>query len=139
MNLDTFESTKKVLSALSLHLGNEETILAALQSMIAAEITGRRIEMKMTQKDLAHVLNVSQSTLSKWESGETNFTLSTLVFIATKLDIEVQSPFVSAPPKTYHSRFSNIVAFYPAGWTTASSPVLLRQTETQTAPLLMEK
>lgn len=138
MNLDTFESTRKVLSALSLHLSNEETVLAALQSMIAAEITGRRIEMKMTQKDLALLLNVSQSTLSKWESGETNFTLSTLVSIATKLNIEIQSPFVSEPPKTYLSHFSNIVVFNPAGWTTASSPVFSQQTETKTALLLKE-
>ncbi len=136
--MDTFESTKKVLSALSVRLNDEEVILAALQSMIAADITGRRIEMKMTKKELAHLLNISQSTLSKWESGETNFTISTLVSIATKLGIEIQSPFVSPPPKTYLSRISNIVVINPAGWTTESSPIIAQQTETMTAPLLME-
>ncbi len=136
--MDTSDSMKTMISALALHLGDEEATLSVLQSMIAAEITGRRIDMNLTQKDLAHLLNVSQSTLSKWESGETNFTLSTLVSIATKLDIELQSPFVSTPPKVYFSPFSNVIAINPKSWTTSYSTAISQGTETETTSLVKE-
>lgn len=136
--MDTSDSMKTMISALALHLNDEETTLSALQSMIAAEITGRRIDMNLTQKDLAHLLNVSQSTLSKWESGETNFTLSTLVSIATKLDIELQSPFVSAPPKAYFAPFSNVIAINHNSWTTSCSTAISQRTETETTSLVKE-
>ena len=120
--MDTSDSIKKLLSAFSLKLGDEEFGLSVLQSLIAAEITGRRIEKGMTQKEFADLLGVSQSTLSKWESGETNFTLSTLVSISCKLGIELQSPFVPAAPKTYQTVFDNVVVF-PASlhWSNSAS------------------
>ena len=96
--MDTSESMEKVFSALSRGMHDEELMLSVLQSMIAAEIIGQRIKKKMTQKELSSLLGVSQSTLSKWESGETNFTLSTLVSIASKLEIDMQPPFVPTPP-----------------------------------------
>ena len=38
-------------------------------------------------------MGVTQATVSKWESGDTNFTLSTLVHIASKLGLKMQTPF----------------------------------------------
>ena len=119
--MDTSESMEKVFSALSRGMHDEELMLSVLQSMIAAEIIGQRIKKKMTQKELSSLLGVSQSTLSKWESGETNFTLSTLVSIASKLEIDMQPPFVPTPPRTYQSKFSNIIVFTPPGWSSPST------------------
>jgi Predicted transcriptional regulators len=136
--MDSFDAMKKMLSALTLNLDDEKTALSALQGMIAAEITGRRIDLGMTQKDLAHFLGISQSTLSKWESGETNFTLSTLVSIACKLDIEMQSPYVPTPPITYQSAYSNIIVLPTNGWNTMSSVLPTRETKTETEPFLKE-
>ena len=109
-----------LLSALSHDMNDEEAVLSVIQSLIASEITIRRIDKHMTQKDFAVMLGVSQSTLSKWESGETNFTLSTLVSIANKLDIEMQSPFVPTPPKVYQGENNNIVSFPASPWQSSS-------------------
>lgn len=136
--MDSFDAMKKMLSALTLNMDDEKTTLSALQGTIAAEITGRRIDLGMTQKDLAHFLGVSQSTLSKWESGETNFTLSTLVSIACKLDIEMQSPYVPTPSNTYQPAYSNIIVLPTAGWNIASSVPMTRETKTETEPFVKE-
>lgn len=103
--------TQELIAALTNSFDDETVVLATLQSMIASEITVRRIKRGLSQKDCARLLGVSQSLLSKWESGDTNFTLSTLVHIAEKLEIEVQSPFVPTPPKVYQTTSSNIYAF----------------------------
>lgn len=130
--MDSSDSLVKLLSAVSKNMVPDTLALSALQGLIAAEITGKRIEKGMTQKDFSHLLGVSQSTLSKWESGETNFTLSTLVAIATKLDIQLQSPFVPTPPKSYQTNTCNIIAFIPQGWHTASSPAAFSDEEIET-------
>lgn len=71
----------------------EDLMLAGLQAMIASEITIRRQEMDLTQAELAEMMHVSQGLVSRWENGDSNFTLKTLVDIASKLGIEMQSPF----------------------------------------------
>lgn len=136
--MDTSDSIKILFSSLARDLSDEDTALSALQGLIASEITGRRLDMNMTQKELASLLNVSQSTLSKWESGDTNFTLSTLVSIAWKLDIELQSPFVPTPPKQYSSPYSNIIVFNPQGWTTTNVTIPSQKPEIGTTSLRKE-
>ena len=117
--MGTSDSMEALLSALTHDMSDNEAVLSVLQSMIASEITIRRIKKNMSQKEFAALLGVSQSTLSKWESGETNFTLATLVNIAGKLGIEMQSPFVLTPPKAYE-RPTNIIVFAPPAnsWST---------------------
>lgn len=136
--METSDSMKNLLSAVSKNLDDDTFVLSTLQGLIAAEITGRRIELDMTQKEFARLLNVSQSTLSKWESGETNFTLSTLVSIASKLNIEMQSPFVPTPSISFPSRSNNIITFNPKGWHSSSSVVFAQETKTETSPILKE-
>lgn len=137
--MDKSDSVKKMVSFFTDHLSTEETMLFVLQSMIAAEVTSRRVEMDMTQKDFAQLLNVSQSTLSKWESGETNFTLSTLVTIASKLDLEIQSSFVPKLPKAYPTSYNNIIDFKPKKqWSSTSSDYTYKKTFTETTSLIKE-
>lgn len=109
--MDSEDRMKTLLDAITKDMDDEDVVLGGLQSMIASEITVRRIKRGLSQKECARLLGVSQGLLSKWESGDTNFTLSTLVHIAGKLEIEVQSPFVPTPPKVYQTANSNIYAF----------------------------
>lgn len=133
--MDTSDSMEKLFSALSHDLSDNELALSFLQGTIAAEITGRRISKNMTQKEFADLLGVSQSTLSKWESGETNFTLSTLVTIAGKLDIEIQSPFVPTPPKNYAPLYNNVIIFpNPIGWSVAGNSKSISYSAKTTEP-----
>ena len=120
-------NTYALLDALSKSMSPDAIMLAGLQGAIAAEICKKRFDLHMNQKEFADYMGVSQSTVSKWEKGEANFTLQTLVQIASKLHMKMQSPFVTAAPPHYsvgqivqfddyktcewHSESSNIAEF----------------------------
>ena len=101
-------------------LDDKAFALATLQAMIAAEISMRRQELNLSQKELAAMLGVSQGLVSRWEKGDANFTLSTLVAIASVLNLELQSPIQPTSIKHYPAGGSNIYRFNPPGWRSAS-------------------
>ena len=102
-----------LLRAISADMSAEDLLLAGLQGAIAAEIAIKRHEKGLSQKDFAALMGVSQGLVSRWEKGECNFTLETLIKIASKLDIQVQCPFVTKVPTRYSSSTDNIVELYP--------------------------
>jgi transcriptional regulator with XRE-family HTH domain len=55
----------------------------------ALEIIKRRVELGLTQKDLAEQASTFQSRISKIESGEHDIRLSTLIDIAEALQCEI--------------------------------------------------
>lgn len=56
---------------------------------IALAIKNERIFRGLTQKQFADFLGVKQAQVSKWESGDHNFTTSTLYYICDKLELEL--------------------------------------------------
>lgn len=74
----------------------EDNLSAAdvLASKALAEISSGilqcRIESGMTQKQFAQFMNVSQGMVSKWESGDYNFSVKSLADIAVKLDLDLR-------------------------------------------------
>lgn len=66
-------------------LSEEEKICADLQASIAIYVHNRRLALGMTQSEFAKALNVTQAAVSKWESGECNFTLSALAKLFSKI------------------------------------------------------
>lgn len=116
------EGEKALLSALSANICAEELQLCTLQGLVAGGISTRRQELHMSQKQFADAMGVSQGLVSKWESGETNFTLSTLVSIASKLGLDMQPPIVPAPPKYSSVAGGDIVQYCPnRSWYSISS------------------
>lgn len=105
-----------LLMAIGENMSAEEMMLLSLQGMIAAEVEMKRTELHMNQKQFAQYMGVTQATVSKWESGDTNFTLSTLVHIASKLGLKMQSPFEPKERKTKSTsvKAANIVDFKSA-------------------------
>jgi len=61
---------------------------------LAIEIIRRRINLGLTQKELADKANTYQSRISKIESSEFDIRLSTLISIAEALDTEVSIKLV---------------------------------------------
>lgn len=108
-----------LLSALSISLSAEDLQLSSLIGTICGEITSQRIKRGMTQKQFAEFMGVSQGMVSKWESGDCNFTLQSLVHIASKLNIPLHSPF--ALEQFSCEVHSNVVNF-PQKWIAYSSP-----------------
>lgn len=97
MNHSEFDS---LVSSITPDASAEELLYDGLCGLIAAEISMKRQSMKMSQKQFADFMGVSQGLVSRWERGDANFTLESLVSIASKLGLEMQSPFKPTPAKT---------------------------------------
>ncbi len=117
-------NTYALLDALSKSMSPAAIKLAGLQGVIAAEICKKRFDLHMNQKEFADYMGVSQSTVSKWEKGETNFTLNTLSQIADKLQIPMQCPFVTtAPPHYNQGQIIHFDDYKTTEWRAESSDV----------------
>jgi transcriptional regulator with XRE-family HTH domain len=57
-------------------------------SDISSKITIERCNRDMTQKEFAKYMGVTQGMVSKWESGDYNFTIESICNILEKLDLD---------------------------------------------------
>lgn len=87
-----------LLSTLASNLSSEELMFVDIASDLAAQIAARRIDLGLTQAELAEKMGKKQGTISKWESGDCNFQLKTLIEIAQKLDLPLTVSFKPAKP-----------------------------------------
>lgn len=108
--MKTNKDLESLLMALTSNLSDEELLLSHLQSDIAATIAEKRVSAGLSQKEFADALSVSQGLVSRWESGDCNFTLQTLVRIAQKLSIKMRSPYSPDRLPHYHS-IENVISF----------------------------
>jgi transcriptional regulator with XRE-family HTH domain len=63
-------------------------------AIISAKIQLKRIENGLSQQEFALLFGVTQGMISKWESGEYNFSVNTLTEICEKLKMEF-TPLIS--------------------------------------------
>lgn len=63
---------------------------------ISARLEMKRLDLGMTQKEFADYMGVSQGMVSKWESREYNFTITTLNELCEKLGL-VFDPIIKEP------------------------------------------
>ena len=68
----------------------EGRLIAEISTMILK----RRKELGMSQAQLAQKLEVSQPMISQWESGEYNYSISTIVKVFDALDLKVSLEFM---------------------------------------------
>ena len=64
-----------------------------MQLMITTTIKEYRIEKELSQKMFAEFMGVTQGMVSRWESGEYNFTIDNIAKICDKLKISPLSIF----------------------------------------------
>lgn len=99
-----------------------ETAKTALHIELSQIIREARKQLNLSQKELAEKMGVKQSMVSRWESGECNYTIDTLVEIADALKLSVQCPLtfdeVSVPvqsvpvrPQSVHTVVSKETEF----------------------------
>ncbi len=72
---------------LAQNLTRTEIDIATTLARISADIELKRYELGMTQKEFAKYMDVSQGMVSKWESGEYNFSIETLFNICNRLGL----------------------------------------------------
>lgn len=85
-----FGDLNDLLSIFEDSLTASDILASKCLANISAAIVKKRIELNLSQKNFADLLNVSQSMVSKWESEDYNFTIKTLADIAAKLDMNLQ-------------------------------------------------
>ena len=66
---------------------------------ISARLEMKRLDLGMTQKEFAVFMGVSQGMVSKWESREYNFTISTLNEICDKIGL-IFDPLIKDPEES---------------------------------------
>ena len=125
------EKMKNLMQTISSGLSDEDLQLSVLQAQIAAEISMRRQALGLNQKQLAEKLGVSQALVSRWETGDVNFTLSTLVKISLAMDLPLQSPIVPTPPLHYSRDGEKVTHISSApGWSGSVYTTFLTDTYT---------
>lgn len=80
------KTTNSLESIFNSYLTPSEQLANRKLGRIASEIEMWRLNHNMTQKDFAKFMGVSQVMVSKWESGEYNFSIKTLANIAHRLN-----------------------------------------------------
>ena len=99
---------------------SDEDIKASLiLAKISAKLSAKRLELQMSQKQFAKYLNVSQAMVSKWEKGDYNFTITTLINIFSRLnmDLDIQ---LSEHRKKIVEKKSEIIFFPTQKWEVAN-------------------
>ena len=80
----------QLAEAISRTLSSSDIAAARQLAKISSVIVSNRLERGMNQKQFAEFVGVSQGMISKWESGEYNFTVETLANICEKLNLDFE-------------------------------------------------
>lgn len=78
---------------LSDYLSKSDVYAAKAIAKISMYILKYRQDAKMTQKEFAEKMGVTQAMVSKWESAEYNFTIETIAHISEKLNTTFEIEF----------------------------------------------
>lgn len=78
----------QLAETISQTLSSSDIVAAKQLAKISSVILSNRLERGMNQKQFAEFVGVSQGMISKWESGEYNFTVETLANICEKLNLD---------------------------------------------------
>lgn len=111
-----------LVNALTKDMTATEIAKTALHIQIRQMIHDARLKKGLTQKELADKMGIKQSLVSRWESGDCNYTIDTLIDIADALGLSVQCPLnveevsipvepVSAKTKSVHTVVSGKADF----------------------------
>lgn len=118
-----------LITALTENLSDRDLTKADIKSSIANAIINKRISQGLNQKDLAEKIGKSQATISKWENGDMNFTIDSLVEIAFDLEMQLTIKLKDNPivmnkgiiTTEYSKAKSKVISFPPKhSWVTSN-------------------
>ena len=70
-------------------LSPADVLSSKMMAQISTAITKERLKLHMNQADFAKHIHASQSLVSRWESGDYNFTIQKIAEIAASLNLDV--------------------------------------------------
>ncbi len=88
-------SIGNLIEALTTNISAAELKSAMVISDISSRIAIERCNKGLTQKQFAKSMGVTQGMVSKWESGEYNFTIEAIANIFDKLNLDFEFNIVS--------------------------------------------
>lgn len=97
-----------LLSILTENMSDEDILAIDISSKLSGAIARRRIDLGLSQSELASKLGKSQSTISKWENGDMNFTVESLAEIAVKLGMELTVDLKLKEPLQIHDSWRSV-------------------------------
>lgn len=77
----------KMFNFISEHISKGDIYASKAIAKVAMFLYKYRKNLKMSQKDFARMMGVTQGMVSKWESAEYNFTIENIAQIAEKLNV----------------------------------------------------
>lgn len=93
-------------------LSPEERLEDRLMAEISTAIIKKRTASGLTQEEFARSLGVSQSMISKYESGSYNFSIATLIPILNALHMRLSIVDQNTPAHSSPSRSSSSSSFF---------------------------
>ncbi len=93
------------LESLFGELTDEEILASKVRHEISKTIIQSRLKLRLSQSKYAKRLGVSQGMVSRWESGDYNFTTDTLAKIAVKLGLELKNPLQDKYDSTFEKSY----------------------------------
>lgn len=79
----------KLFEAMAEPLPASDIVAAIVKAKVSGQIVDWRVSHKLTQKEFASFMEVSQSQVSKWENGDFDFSIEMLAKLACKLDLRL--------------------------------------------------
>ena len=118
--IDKTRSMNDLLATLTESISTEDLLFANVASDIALVIISARMDAGLTQAEFAKKMGVSQAMISKWESGDYNHTIKSMIQIANKLGLVLD---ISMKKDAAMSNCTdNIIQLFPSsGWVSATS------------------
>lgn len=77
----------RLIDSISSNYSDEEIMAADVLSTISCRISEERIKRGLSQKAFAKAAGVTQQMVSKWENGDYNFTIVSLIKISCIFEI----------------------------------------------------
>lgn len=88
MSIGSRIKQRRLVNVLTANLSAADIKTAIVTSDISFRITKERVNRRMTQKEFAEYMGVTQAMVSKWESGDYNFTIGSIAKIFEKLKLD---------------------------------------------------
>ncbi len=117
-------------------LTDAQKMEADFSAEVAIQIIKKRTELNMTQKQFAEYAHVSQAMVSRWESGENNFSIQNLMKLFSLLGLKL----VIFDTRAVDSPVFHTVSSEKGVWNCSSTPNSMWKehayAETSFAPVL---
>ncbi len=89
MNAEFCKGVEDLLELFKESLDPSEMLCAKLTAQVSAGITKERLKRNMTQTEFAQYMSTTQPIISRWESGDCNFSIKKLAEIASLLNLDI--------------------------------------------------